>query len=378
MSTASTQRKRLRELGVTIGRLPTGPLNAISDVPGVWVGQTTVIRDQPHIARTGATVILPRAGRIHENACIAGFHRFNGIGEMTGLPFIEETGLLASPVVLTNTSAVGTAYSALVRYGARRYGGYAYKLPVVAETWDGWLNDMDNFPLTEEDIIAALESAGPGPVAEGNTGGGTGMICHDFKGGTGTSSRRVIVAGETYTVGALVQANYGDRHLLRVDGVPFGRILDASRVPLPWDTSPESSSLVAILATDAPLNPLQCRKLAQRAVVGLARAGGIGDDGSGDLFLAFATGNDYPRGVEGPLSFRYLGHNQTSLLVEAAAEAVEEAILNALCMAETMTGSKGRTAHALPLDELVTILREWRALGSVNPSNVPPGLEDSQ
>ncbi len=354
-------RKRLRELGVTIGRLPTGRLNAISDVPGVWVGQTTVIRDQPHTARSGVTVILPRAGRIHENACFAGFHRFNGIGEMTGLPFLEETGLLTAPVALTSTNHVGTAQSALVRYGAKHYGGFAYKLPVVAETWDGWLNEIDAFPLTEEDVISALESAGPGAVAEGNTGGGTGMICHDFKGGTGTSSRQVSVAGETYTVGALVQANYGDRHLLRVDGVPVGRILDAVRVPLPWQTPQDTSSIVAVLATDAPLNPLQCRMLAQRATVGLARAGGIGDDGSGDLFLAFATGNDHPRGVAGPLTFRFLGHNQTGLLVEAAAEAVEEAILNALCMAETMTGYQGRTAHALPLDALAEILRAQRA-----------------
>lgn len=360
---AVTQRKRLRDLGVTIGRLPTGPLNAITDVPDVWVGQTTVIHDHPRVARTGATVILPRAGRIHENACFAGFHRFNGIGEMTGLPFLEETGLLTSPVVLTNTNAVGTAYSALVRYGAQRYGGYAYKLPVVAETWDGWLNEMDSFPLTEEDVIAALEAAGSGPVAEGNTGGGTGMICHDFKGGTGTASRRVAVAGETYTVGALVQANHGDRHLLRVDGVPVGRFLDAARVPLPWGPPPGTSSLIAVLATDAPLNPLQCRKLAQRAAVGMARTGGIGDDGSGDLFLAFATGNSYPAGAQGPLTFRFLAHNQTGLLVEAAAEAVEEAILNALCMAETMTGYQGRTAHALPLDALVEILRNWRAIG---------------
>ncbi len=356
------QRKRLRELGVVIGRLPTGPLNAITDVPGVWVGQTTVIRDRPHTARTGVTVILPRAGRIHENACFAGFHRFNGIGEMTGLPFLEETGLLTSPVVLTSTHHVGTAQSALVKYGARRYGGYAYKLPVVAETWDGWLNEIDAFPLTEDDVIAALENAGPGPVAEGNAGGGTGMICHDFKGGTGTASRRATIAGETYTVGALVQANHGDRHLLRVDGVPVGRILDASRVPLPWSTPPATSSLVAVLATDAPLNPLQCRKLAQRAAVGMARTGGIGDDGSGDLFLAFATGNSYPAGAQGPLPFRFLAHNQTGLLVEAAAEAVEEAILNALCMAETMTGYKGRTAHALPLDALVEILNSRRTV----------------
>lgn len=355
------QRKRLRDLEVVIGRLPTGKFNAITDVSGVWVGQTTINRDQPHTARTGVTVILPRSGRIHEDYCFAGFHRFNGVGEMTGLPYLEETGLLTAPIALTSTNHIGTAHSALVRYGAQHFGSFTYKLPVVAETYDGWLNEINAFPLSESDVTAALEKASSGTVEEGNSGGGTGMICHDFKGGTGTSSRQVVVAGETYTVGALVQANHGDRHLLRVDGVPVGRILDADRVPLPWHTPSESSSIIVILATDAPLHPLQCRKLAQRATVGLARAGGIGDDGSGDLFLAFSTGNSYPRGVEGPLSFRFLTHNQTGLLVEAAAEAVEEAILNALCMAETMTGYKGRKAHALPLDDLIEIMRAHRA-----------------
>lgn len=355
-------RKRLRELGINIGRLPTGPLNAITDVPDVWVGQTTVIRDEPHTARTGVTVILPRAGRVHEDACFAGFHRFNGIGEMTGLPFLEETGLLTGPIVLTSTHHVGTAQSALVRYGVQKFGGFAYKLPVVAETWDGWLNEINAFPLTEDDVVRALESAGPGAVEEGSTGGGTGMICHDFKGGTGTASRQVVVEGASYTVGALVQANYGDRNLLRVDGVPVGRILDKSRVPLPWDTPPESSSIIIVLATDAPLAPLQCRRLAQRATVGLARVGGIGDDGSGDLFIAFATGNSHSTSASGLQTFHFLSAFQTGLLVEAAAEAAEEAILNALCMAETMVGYKGRTAYALPLDDLTKILREWRAL----------------
>ncbi len=355
-------RKRLRDLGINVGRLPTGPLNSISDVPGVWVGQTTIIRDQPNVNRTGLTVIAPRSGRIHEDFCFAGFHRFNGIGEMTGLPILEETGLLTAPIVLTNTDQIGMVHDSLARYGMQHHGSWVYKLAVVAETWDGWLNDTSVPALTEADVIAALEAAGPGLVAEGNTGGGTGMICHDFKGGTGTSSRQVQVEDATYTVGALVQTNYGDRHLLRVDGVPVGRVLDADRVPLPWGESPYSSSIIIVLATDAPLNPLQCRKLAQRGTVGLARTGGIGDDGSGDLFVAFSTGNAYPVGVTGPLPFRFLLHNQTGLLVEAAAEAVEEAILNALCMAETMTGYKGRTAHALPLDELVEVMRSWRGL----------------
>lgn len=353
-------RKRLRDLGINLGRLPTGPLNAITDVPGVWVGSTTVIRDQPSTARTGVTVIMPRAGRIHEDFCFAGFHRFNGLGEMTGLQLIEETGLLTGPVVLTNTDQIGMVHDALAHYGMQHFGTWVYKLGVIAETWDGWLNDTSQPALTEADVFTAIESASPGPVAEGNTGGGTGMICHDFKGGTGTASRQVEVEGATYTVGALVQANYGDRHLLRVDGVPVGRILDEAKVPLPWGTPPSSSSIIIVLATDAPLSPLQCRKLAQRGTVGLARAGGIGDDGSGDLFIAFSTGNSYPTQATGPLPFKFLVHNQTGLLVEAAAEAVEEAILNALCMAETMVGQKGRTAYELPLDDLVEIMLTWR------------------
>ncbi len=347
-----TNRVRLRDLGIVIGRFPTGPLNAITDVPDVWVGHKTLIRDQPLIARTGATVILPRANQTHCDFPFAGFHRFNGIGEMTGLHYVEETGLLISPIVLTNTNQVGLARDALAHYGANKLGGFSYKLSIVAETYDGWLNGFDAFHLSEADIIEAYESAGPGAVAEGSVGGGTGMICHDFKGGIGTSSRKVNVDDEIYTIGALVQANHGDRHTLRVDGVPIGRFLDETRVPLPWNAPPDTSSIIVIIATDAPLMPQQCKKLAQRATIGMARAGGVGNDGSGDLFLAFSTGNHYPASAKGPLPFRFLTTGQTSHLVEAAAEAVEEAILNALCAAETMTGFKNRTVHALPLDDV--------------------------
>ena len=354
-----TKRVRLRDLGITIGRYPTGPLNAISDVPGVWVGQHSVIRDQPEVVRTGVTVIWPRAGQIHADFAFGGYHAFNGIGEMTGLHYLEETGLLTTPVVLTNTNQVGLARDTLAKFGARM-GRFCYKLAIAAETYDGWLSDIDAFGLSETDVLAALESAGPGAVVEGNTGGGTGMICHDFKGGTGSASRRVVVAGVEYTLGVLVQANHGDRHMLRVDGVPVGRILDARRVPLPWDQPPETSSIIVMIATDAPLMPQQCKKLARRAAIGMARTGGVGSDGSGDLFLAFSTGNSLPADARGPLPFHFLTHNQTSALVEAAAEAVEEAILNALCMAETMTGFRGRTAYALPLDELAGIMAQRR------------------
>jgi len=349
---------RLRDLGIQIGSLPTGPLNAITDVPGVLVGQTTLVTDTPSVARTGVTAIYPRPD-LHQDFVFAAVYNFNGIGEMTGLPFIEETGLLTAPILLTNTHQVGLGYDTLVRYGAQKYGGFAYKLPVVAETWDGWLNDMDAFPLREEHFMAALESAGPGPVAEGNSGGGTGMICYEFKAGTGTASRRVDLFGQTYTVGALVQANHGDRAHLRIDGVPVGREINPEMVPLPWPAPPTTSSILIILATDAPLLPGQCRRLAQRGVVGLARTGGFGLDGSGDLFLAFSTGNHYEPGAGGLKSLQIVPHFSMDSLVIAAVEAVEEAILNALVAGETMTGYQGHTAYALPHDRLVAVMQRF-------------------
>ena len=281
---------RLRDLGIQIGTLPPGPLNAITDVPGVLVGQTSLIADTPHVARTGVTAVYPRAD-VHQDFVTAGFHVFNGIGEMTGLPFLEETGFLTAPLLLTNTNQVGLAYDALVRYGQRKYGaGFHYKLPVVAETWDGWLSEIDAFPLGEDHIIAALESAGSGRVAEGNSGGGTGMICYEFKGGTGTASRQVEVHDKMFTIGALVQANHGERAHLRVAGVPVGLEINHDVVPSPWQAAPSTSSIIIVIATDAPLLPVQCKRLAQRATIGLAHTGGFFPVGSGDQFLAFSTG----------------------------------------------------------------------------------------
>jgi D-aminopeptidase len=347
---------RLRDLGIVIGVLPTGPNNAITDVPGVLVGETTLITDQPFIARTGVTTVFPRAD-VHTDAVFAGFYSFNGIGEMTGLPFIEETGLLASPVVLTNTNQVGLAYDTVIRYGVEKYNGFAYKLPVVAETLDGWLNEINAFPLRGEHVIAALESASSGPVAEGNTGGGTGMICYEFKGGTGTASRQVEIAGKVYTVGVLVQANHGDRPHLRVDGIPVGKEIGAETVPLPWPAAPASSSIIILVATDAPLLPNQCKRLAQRGTIGLARTGGYGLDTSGDLFLAFSTGNHYSQRLEGLISLYTIPQFLMDPLVIGVSEAVEEAILNTLVAAETMTGYKGHTAYALPHDRLMQVMR---------------------
>ena len=351
---------RLRDLGIAIGRLATGPYNAITDVPGVTVGHRTLIYDEPRVARTGVTVVLPRGEQTRADPVFAAYHTFNGCGEMTGLPWIEESGMLMSPIGLTNTSQVGLVRDAITRYAVDRYDGSAYWLPVAAETWDGWLNDASAYHLTRDDVYAALDAAAPGPVAEGNVGGGTGMICHDFKGGIGTSSRRIDAPGGPYTLGALVQTNYGDRHLLRVDGVPAGREIGLDVVPGPWEAQPLSSSIIVIIATDAPLLPDQCRRLARRATVGLARNGGIGASFSGDIFLAFSTGNHLPRSVESPLTVRMLGPNELTDFFEATGEAVEESILNALVAAVTMTGQKGRIAYALPHDRLKEVMARYR------------------
>jgi D-aminopeptidase len=353
------QRARLRELGITIGHHPTGKHNAITDVPGVWVGHTTLNYDKPRIARTGTTVILPRAGDIWKDNAFAGYHVFNGTGEMTGMHWLAESGLLCYPIVLTNTHQVGTAHEALVAYGQRTGKTSLSSLSVVAETWDGWLNDLDAFHLTQEHVIAALESAQPGPVEEGNVGGGTGMICHDFKGGIGTSSRIVETSSGQFTLGALVQANHGDRQHLRVDGIPVGQELDYRHIPNPFDeTTDPPSSIIIIIATDAFLLPMQCQRLARRAALGLARVGSTGHNGSGDIFLAFATGNH----ISGnrPYEITMLPNHHLNPLFEAVAEAVEESILNALTSAETMTGFKGRTVQALPLDELQRVVKKFR------------------
>lgn len=355
------QRTRLRNLGITIGALPTGSENAITDVPGILVGHKTLIRDEPAIARTGITVIVPRNGAIGKDYAFAGFHRFNGCGEMTGVHWLEETGLLTSAIALTNTHQVGMVRDALTEFSFTQSEYGAFYLPVVAETYDGWLSDMNAFHLTREHVFEVMTSASSGPVLEGNVGGGTGMICHDFKGGIGTSSRLVDSKSGLYTVGVLVQTNYGDREQLRVDGVPVGRLIGLDKVPSPWPAPPQSSSIIIVVATDAPLLPIQCKRLAQRATSGLARVGGVGQNSSGDLFLAFATGHHIPAGADEPVNLGpMIPHNHLNLFFEAVAEAVEEAILNALSAAETMTGYQGHTAYALPLNDLQHVMAKYR------------------
>ncbi|MBN1995493.1 MAG: P1 family peptidase [Anaerolineae bacterium] len=347
------ERMRLRDLGITIGRLPPGPHNAITDVPGVWVGHSTLIYNMPRVARTGVTVIMPRQGKIWENNAFAAYYAFNGNGEMTGAHWMNEVGLLTSPIALTNTNQVGLVRDMLIAYEREHYIEGA-TLPVVAETFDGWLNDIDAFHVTKSNVFEAINRAAGGPVTEGNVGGGTGMICHDFKGGIGTSSRLVPIDDTQYTVGVLVQSNYGDRHMLRLNGLPVGTFIDETEVALPWGDTPSlpGGSIIVVIATDAPLVANQCRRLAQRATVGLARVGGIGHNGSGDIFIAFATGNDLPYDMPVYVDFKMLRHQKLDPFFEAVAEATEEAIWNSITMAETMTGFKNRVAYAVPLDRL--------------------------
>ena len=358
-------RARLRDLGISTGMLPTGRWNAITDVAGVRVGVATLIADVPHVVRTGVTAIWPRGEEIWQEYCFAGTHSFNGSGEMTGLPWLAEQGLLEGPICITNSWSVGTVRDAISAAALQAGATQNFLAPVAAETFDGWLSESERFPVTKELAIAAIEAAVSGPVPEGNVGGGTGMITHEFKGGTGTASR--VVDG--WIVGALVQSNYGARELFRVDGVPVGRMIGVDVVPSHRpvaearpvaEYSPrEAGSIIVVLATDAPLLPIQCQRLARRATTGLAWVGGIGSNGSGDIFIAFSTGNRVRQG-EKVSDVKMLAPEAMTNLFLAAAEATEEAILNAMCAAETMTGREGRVIHALPHDLLVGAMKEYR------------------
>jgi len=364
-------RARAREIGVVIGTLKPGPNNAITDVEGVLVGHTTLVSGEGKLVvgegpvRTGVTVVVPR-DEIGKHPLYAGYHSLNGNGELTGMAWVEESGLLTSPIAITNTHSVGVVHDALIARSVRGVDNWRlhWSLPVVGETYDGVLNDINGFHVKPEHADAALDAASAGPVAEGAVGGGTGMLCHEFKGGIGTSSRKVPTESGEYTVGVLVQANYGRRPELRIDGVPVGREIPLSDVPPPIRREVESGSIIIVVATDAPLLPHQCRRLAQRASLGLARMGGISGDSSGDLFIAFSTGNrDVERhdGAE-PLPVLAFPNSQISRLFAGVVEATEEAIVNALCMATTTTGVDNRVAHALPLDRLVEIMAAYNRL----------------
>jgi D-aminopeptidase len=353
---------RARDIGLDVGVLPSGPLDAITDVDGIRVGSVTLIEGDGPLrrghgpVRTGVTVVVPDSLPL-----FAGCHRLNGNGELTGLEWIRESGCLTTPVALTNTHSVGVVRDALIAAAAAERGERElfWSLPVVGETWDGMLSDINGFHVKAEHVHEALARASSGPVEEGGVGSGTGMICHGFKGGIGTASRR---AGG-WTVGVLVQANHGRRDRLAVNGFPVGRVVGPDVIPLPEDAA-GAGSIIVLCATDAPLLPHQCTRLAQRCALGVARTGGAGEHWSGDLMLAFSTARqgiqssevavrDEP--VTVPVTMLVDSH--ITPLFHAAVEATEAAIVNALLAAETMVGRDGITAHALTAERLLDALR---------------------
>jgi L-aminopeptidase/D-esterase-like protein len=361
-STATAQSKpRARDLGIPFDGTP-GPLNRITDVAGVTVGYTTLIRGSgAHAVRTGVTAILPRNTASLNKPVFAGLFSLNGNGEMTGTHWIKESGQLEGPVMLTNTHSVGVVRDAViawrVKHGGADASGYYWSLPVVAETWDGELNDVNGFHVQPPNVFSALESAKGGAIAEGNVGGGTGMSCHDFKCGTGTSSRLIQIDKDSFTIAALVQANYGVREELRIAGVPVGRHMPRK----PPATSKDQGSILIVLATDAPLLPHQLERVARRAALGLARNGSYSGNGSGDLFLAFSTANENANLI-GPATLRALGNDQLDPLFLGAVRAVEESIINALVAAEPRTGVNGAQMPAIDPRELQKILKQYDRL----------------
>jgi L-aminopeptidase/D-esterase-like protein len=384
-TTAAAQHNpRARELGIPFNGTP-GPLDAITDVPGVEVGQVTLIKGEGKLEvgkgpiRTGVTTILPR-GKANSDAVMAAWSTLNGNGEMTGTTWVEESGFLWGPVSITNTLSVGVVRDAVIDWAVKRkYDEFLWALPVVAETWDGGLNDITGMHVTKEMAFEALDGARTGPVTEGNVGGGTGMVCHEFKGGIGTASRKLSVKAGGYTVGVLVQCNYGGRRRLSIAGVPIGPEIkgaeDCLTIPDPAQkfltglpkcgsqttgqaaiTREERGSIIVVVATDAPLLPHQLKRIAKRIPLGIGRMGGIGGDSSGDIFLAFSTANP---GAESDTlaTVTMLQNDRINPLFEATVDATEEAIVNAMVAAETMTGADGLRVHALPVDQVMTLLR---------------------
>jgi D-aminopeptidase len=356
---------RARDLGIPFDFGAPGRWNAITDVPGVTVGHVTLIEGDG--VRTGVTAVVPRGleGSARQPCFAAGFS-LNGNGEMTGLPWVAESGLLEGPVLVTNTNSVGVVRDALIGYAGRRFGAVetwdeaVWSLPVVAETWDGWLNDIYGMHVKPEYVAQVLERAAAGPVAEGNVGGGTGMIAFEFKGGIGSASRLLGAKEGGYTVGVLVQANFGLRHQLRIAGLPLGLEL---RDDLLYsraggaDATAENGSIIIVVATDAPLLPHQLARLARRAAMGLARTGSVAGNGSGDLFLAFSTANPGVGSRQDVVSLSMFPNDRMGPLFEATVGATEEAIVNALVAARTMVGLKGRRVAALPHETVRAILK---------------------
>ena len=382
---AFAQRPRARDLGIPFDGTP-GPLNAITDVAGVEVGHTTLISGSGRLqrgrgpVRTGVTAVIPR-GRASFDPVFAGWFTLNGNGEMTGTTWIEESGFLEGPVLITNTHSVGVVRDASIEWQRRSNTRFLWALPVVAETYDGLLNDIDGFHVRPEHVFAALDGARGGPVAEGSVGGGTGMICNGFKGGIGTSSRRVSVQGTPYIVGVLVQCNYGSRRELRIAGIPVAREIPGLEPICYLDTppsqpflrgltrcgapgssglerpNPELGSIIIVVATDAPLLPHQLKRLVRRASLGLGREGSIASNGSGDIFVAFSTANPGAFADSGRVNLTMLPNDLMDQLFQATVQATEESITNAMLAAETMTGIDSVRVQALPGRQVVDVLR---------------------
>jgi D-aminopeptidase len=363
---------RARDLGVPFDGTP-GPFNAITDVSGVTVGHTTLISGEGKLqvgkgpVRTGVTAVLPRGKDSMSNPVFAGWWSLNGNGEMTGTTWVEESGFLDGPVMITNTHSVGVVRDAVIQWrvahGQPDPTGYWWSLPVVAETWDGWLNDINGFHVKPEHAFHAIDSAHSGLVEEGNVGGGTGMICNEFKGGIGTSSRRVESKTGAYTVGVLVQCNYGVRPNLRIAGVPVGKEIpeDVAYAATSFSES-DRGSIIVVVATDAPLVSHQLKRLARRVSLGLGRNGSISGNGSGDIFIAFSTANPGAAAADRVVDLKMLPNDQIEPIFAATVQATEEAIINAVVAAETMTGIENHKVIALPHDKLRAVLKKYNRL----------------
>ena len=370
--TTPQQKPRARDLGVPFDGTP-GALNAITDVSGVTVGFTTLISGEGKLqigkgpVRTGVTAVLPRGKDSMNDPVFAGWWSLNGNGEMTGTTWIEESGFLEGPVMITNTHSVGVVRDAVIQWrvnhGQPDPSGYWWSLPVVAETWDGWLNDINGFHVKPEDAFHAIDSAAGNSVTEGNVGGGTGMICNGFKGGTGTSSRKLDDKFGGYTVGVLVQCNYGSRQNLRIAGIPVGREIPSEdqHASLPPDIL-DRGSIIVVVATDAPLVAHQLKRLARRVSLGLGRDGSISGNGSGDIFIAFSTANPGADASDHVVNLKMMPNEKMDPLFAATVQAVEEAVINAMVAAESMTGIENHHVSALPHDQLRAILKKYNRL----------------
>lgn len=365
-SQTKPNKPRARDLGIPFDGT-TGTLNAITDVAGVEVGLVTLISGEGKLVtgkgpvRTGVTAVLPR-GKDSTDQVFGAWFTLNGNGEMTGTTWVEESGFLEGPIMITNTHSVGVVRDAVIAWQMKKQGKtfQPWSLPIVAETWDGFLNDINGFHVKPEHVAQSLDQASSGPVAEGSTGGGTGMVAHQFKAGTGTSSRRFDVNGANYTVGVLVQANYGARTRLTIAGVPVGQeITDLMPKAAPLDGT---GSIIVVIATDAPLLPHQLKRVVKRASLGIAKNGGVGENSSGDIFIAFSTANA-GAGKEADLAtLKMLPNDRINPIFAATVQATEEAIINAMVAAETMTGVNGNTVYAIPHDRLKEVMRKYNRL----------------